>query len=271
MIKVSFLHAARVFMAMRECLVPDRRSEAQEEIVADLNTCLEQLISRSVEMESKIGVCMERAVCHMQCSKKESTPSGKARERARAKMYMEDKRRVQAELDKAQRSIHMLQQQIDSIVSSHTDMVIVDTMRQFNATAARLSLPNKVIEMENLGEELAERQSEVANFQDAMQGVSSACLPSGSIGDSDDLLMQELDAYMEEPTQVPAPAQLSEDWLPPVPAQTIKSVTTVVPQVSSQMKPPPLNIVHGGDDGDDYTSTLETKHIKRETSQALFF
>jgi len=187
-------------MALRECLVPDRRNEAQEEIVADLHTCLEQLIQRSIEMESKIGVCMQRAVAHMQFSKADPTSSGKLREKARAKMYMEDKRRIQAEYDKAQRSIHMLQQQIDNILSSHTDMVIVDTMRQFNATAARLSLPNKVREIENLGEELAERQSEVSNFQEAMQDVSNACMMPGSGTDegivSDDLLMQELEAYM---------------------------------------------------------------------------
>jgi hypothetical protein len=198
MMNVSFLHAARVYMALRECLIPDRRKEAQEEILADLHTCLEQLIQRTIEMESKIEVCMQRAVAHMQFSKTDPTSNGKLRERARAKMYMEDKRRIQAEYDKAQRSIHMLQQQIDNIVSSHTDMVIVDTMRQFNATAARLSLPNKVMEIENLGEELAERQNEVTSFQEAMQGVSNACCINGTDdgSSSEDLLMQELEAYM---------------------------------------------------------------------------
>lgn len=198
---MPFFNTAKLFMAMRECLIPDRRSEAQEEVIADLHTCLEQLIQRSTEMESKIDMCMQRAACHMKASKRETTMSAKNRELSRAKMYMEDKRRIQGEYDKTQKSIHMLQQQIDCIVSSHTDMVIVDTMRHFNATAARLSLPNKTAEVETLGEELTERQSEVTYFQEAMQGMSLA-MGGGSNGDdaalSDDLLMQELEDYMQQ-------------------------------------------------------------------------
>jgi hypothetical protein len=294
MMRVSFLHAARVFMAMRECLVPDKRKEAQEEIVADLNTCLEQLIQRSTEMEAKIAVCMERAVCHMQSSKREPTASGKTRERARAKMYMEDKRRIQMEYDKAQRSIHMLQQQIDSIVSSHTDMVIVDTMRQFNATAARLSLPNKVMEIENLGEELAERQHEVANFQEAMQGVSTACLPPSSMtGDepSDDLLMQELEEYMMEGCAQNSNAinnkedndeiSLMARQIPPVPIPTSTPISrnmataTSVPPMQSNM-PQPRFVLCEDDDREDVSgmpdsAPLEIPKRQREVSQALFF
>jgi hypothetical protein len=300
MMRVSFLHAARVFMAMRECLVPDNRKEAQEEIVADLNTCLEQLIQRSTEMEGKITVCMERAVCHMNSSKREPTTAGKTRERARAKMYMEDKRRIQAEFDKAQRSIHMLQQQIDSIVSSHTDMVIVDTMRQFNATATRLSLPNKVREIENLGEELAERQSEVANFQDAMQGVSAACLPPNMAGEesSDDLLMQELEAYMMDGDVVVAAVDDRSDTLvggnnqdnrvaltahliPQVPANLATTfprhdAATTVPLMKSRM--PQSRFVLCEDDDDDVSGGVVGDNVhavaqrrKPEASQELFF
>ena len=278
--RVSFLHAARIFMAMRECLVPDNRKEAQEEIVADLNTCLEQLIQRSTEMESKIGICMERAVCHMQSSKREPTVSGKTRERARAKMYMEDKRRIQAEYDKAQRSIHMLQQQIDSIVSSHTDMVIVDTMRQFNATAARLSLPNKVVEIENLGEELAERQTEVANFQEAMQGVSTACLPPGDES-SDDVLMQELEAYMMDGGGGDNDELLASIQIPPVPAANSatalgRNVATTVPPMKSKMPttaPPPSRFVLCEDDNNmvDTPLPLEKPRRQTEVSQELCF
>jgi len=300
--RVSFLHAARVFMAMRECLVPDNRKEAQEEIVADLNTCLEQLIQRSTEMEAKITVCMERAVCHMHSSKREPTAAGKTRERARAKMYMEDKRRIQAEFDKAQRSIHMLQQQIDSIVSSHTDMVIVDTMRQFNATATRLSLPNKVREIENLGEELAERQSEVANFQDAMQGVSAACLPPNMAGEesSDDNLMQELEAYMMDGDVVGAAAvddrgdtlvggnnqdnrvPLTAHLIPPVPANLATTfprhdAATTVPLMKSRMPQPRFVLCEDDDDdvsgvvvGDDNVHAVAQRR-KTEVSQELFF
>jgi hypothetical protein len=237
----------------------------------------------------------------MQSSKREPTASGKTRERARAKMYMEDKRRIQMEYDKAQRSIHMLQQQIDSIVSSHTDMVIVDTMRQFNATAARLSLPNKVMEIENLGEELAERQHEVANFQEAMQGVSTACLPPSSMtGDepSDDLLMQELEAYMMDGDVVVAAVDDRSDTLvggnnqdnrvaltahliPQVPANLATTfprhdAATTVPLMKSRM--PQSRFVLCEDDDDDVSGGVVGDNVhavaqrrKPEASQELFF
>jgi hypothetical protein len=193
-----FFNTANIFMAVRECLIPNRGNEAQEEVIADLNTCLEQLIQRSTDMEGRIDVYMKKAASHLKSSKKENTLSGKNRERSRAKMYMEDKRRVQAEYDKTQRSIHMLQQQIDCIISSHTDMVIVDTMRQFNATASRLSLPHKTKEIEGLGEELNERKEEICVFQDAMQEMSSALggIENNGEMDQDTLLMQELEDYI---------------------------------------------------------------------------
>ena len=184
-------------MAVRECLIPDRGSEAQEEVIADLNTCLEQLIQRSTDMESRIDMCMKKAACHLKSSKKENTTVGKNKELSRAKLYMEDKRRIQAEYDKTQRSIHMLQQQIDCIISSHTDMVIVDTMRQFNATAARLSLPNKTKEVEGLGEELSERKGEVSEFQEAMQEISRNAMGDSSNESDESLMMQELEDYLK--------------------------------------------------------------------------
>jgi hypothetical protein len=200
MFKHSFLHAARIFMSFRECLVTDRRREAQEEVVADLHSCLEQLMHRSTEMEDKIDLYMKRAVYHMQLSKREQTSNGKTRERARARMYLEDKKRIQTEYDKAQRSIHMLQQQIDSIVSSQVDMAIVDALRQFNANAAKLSLPTRAQEIEHLAEELAERQVEVSNFQEAISGVSSA-MEDSTIKEETDDLWAELEAYMSSPSE----------------------------------------------------------------------
>jgi len=145
----------------------------------------------------------------MQLSKREQASNGKNRERARARMYLEDKRRIQTEYDKAQRSIHMLQQQIDSIVSSQVDMAIVDALRQFNANAARLSLPTRAQEIEHLAEELAERQVEVSNFQEAISGVSSAMEDSTIKEESDDL-WAELEAYMSSPSEkvsVPSPSE----------------------------------------------------------------
>ena len=199
-----FLYIARAFMAIRECWVTDRRKETQEEVVADLHSCLEHLAYRCSEMESKIDKCTKRAVYHMNLSKKESTPAGIARERARAKMYMLDRVRLQKENDKALGSMHMMQQQIDSIVSSHVDMVIVDDMRGFNATAARMALPQKASEIEKLGECLAERQIEAKNIQDAMGAFNSAITgrDSDDCSDADLMLMQELDELLLSPDHI---------------------------------------------------------------------
>jgi chromosome segregation ATPase len=191
---------ARMYMSMRECWVTDRRREAQEEVVADLHSCLEQLTYRCTEMETKIEKCKQNAVYHMQLSKKESAPAAVTREKTRAAMYMQDRRRLQGEHDKALRSMHMLQQQIDSIVSSHVDMVIVDAMRGFNATAARMALPAKTQEIEKLSDSLADRHHEVQNLQEALGGVT--------FGADDDLnseesLMRELDELLEPAVKAP--------------------------------------------------------------------
>ena len=198
-----FLYMARAYMAMRECWVTDRRREAQEEVVADLHTCLEQLTFRCAEMETKIDKCKQRALYHMQLSKKEPTHVGANREKARAKMYMIDRLRLQKEYDKALGSQHMLQQQIDSIVSSHVDMVIVDAMRGFNTTAARMALPQKAAEIERLGESLAERHHEAQTIQQAMAGFSLSA--ENDDGDDDErLLMRELDDLLLSDSAAPA-------------------------------------------------------------------
>lgn len=196
-----FRHIARSYMALRECLVPNRKREAQEEVVADLHTCLEQLSQRTAELEARINQCAEKAMYHFQLSKKEQTGMARTRERQRAKMYMEDRRRVITEHDKALRMTHALQAQIDSIVSSHVDMMILETMRGYNATAASLAMPQRASEIERLGEELADRHSEVNALQDAISGVTIACGSSASdtfAGQEDDLLL-ELEALLYAP------------------------------------------------------------------------
>ena len=238
------LYAARIYMSVRECWLTDRRKEIQEEVVADLHSCLEQLTYRCTEMELKIEKCKQSALYHMQLSKKEAAPSGVARERARARMYMQDRQRLQSEHDKALRSMHMLQQQIDSIVSSHVDMVIVDAMRGFNATAARMALPQKTAEIEKLGESLADRNHEASSLQEAMSAFT--------IGDdeeltSDDYMMRELDALLDMPisprAQLPVPVAIEKAELPvpvaiekaelpvavPVPAVAIEKAELPVP------------------------------------------
>ena len=170
--------------------------EIQEEVVADLHSCLEQLTCRCTEMELKIEKLKQSALYHMQLSKRESTPPGVARERSRARMFMQDRLRIQSEHDKALRSMHMLQQQIDSIVSSHVDMVIVDAMRGYNATAARMGLAQKTAEIEKLGESLSDRNHEAATLQEAMSAFTTG---DDEHFTSDDMLMRELDDLLDAP------------------------------------------------------------------------
>jgi hypothetical protein len=208
-----FLYLARMYMSMRECWVTDRRREAQEEVVADLHSCLEQLTYRCTEMESKIEKCKQNAIYHMQLSKKESAPAAVAREKARAAMFMQDRRRLQGEHDKALRSMHMLQQQIDSIVSSHVDMVIVDAMRGFNTTAARMGLPAKTQEIEKLSDSLADRNTEVQNLQEALGGVTfGADFAEGST--NEDSLLRELDELMAPDSPPKSHLLISKEELP---------------------------------------------------------
>ena len=165
---------ACAWMALRDCLVPpsDRRREMQEVVVADLHTCLEQLQSRTLDMENKITRCGEQAMFHMQQAQKAgiSAPA-RQRDRQRAKTHMEERRRLQQQLDKATLMSVAIKKQIDSIVSSHMDMLIVDAMRGFNYAATNMALPQRSTEVEHLGEELVDRQGEVAAMQEAIMGI----------------------------------------------------------------------------------------------------
>ena len=217
-------------MSFRECLVPNmqRRREAQEEILADLHTCIEQLHARILDMETRIERCTQQAQFHALQAKRAASSVARtgchsvahARETQRAKMYLHDRRRIQAEHDKALRMAHMLQSHIDGLVSSHVDTMIVQTMRSFNTVAARLSMPSLTSQVETLSDELSDRNSELSALQEAMNSVASACAASaptpmsmdmdGALSADDAALMQELDALFadtsaaaEEPPQMP--------------------------------------------------------------------
>lgn len=165
---------ATMWMALRDCLVPpsDRRREMQEVVVADLHTCLEQLQSRALDMENKVTRCGEQAIFHMQQAQKAgiSAPA-RQRDRQRAKTHMEERRRLQQQLDKANLMSVAIKKQIDSIVSSHMDMLIVDAMRGFNHAATNMALPQRSAEVDQLGDQLADRQGEVAAMQEAILGI----------------------------------------------------------------------------------------------------
>lgn len=199
-----FRRLANAWMLLRDCVVPqsDRRREMQEIVVADLNTCLEQLQTRTLDMESKVTRCGEQALFHMHQSQRVSaTAPARQRDRQRAKGHMEERRRVQQQLDKASLMSVAIQKQIDSIVSSHMDMLIVDAMRGFNYAATNMALPQRATELDTLGDQLADRQSEVATMQDAIMGIGvsmnslNECSVSAAVED-DGELWRELDDLM---------------------------------------------------------------------------
>ena len=87
-----FRYFARTYMAMLECLAPPstRRREAQEEILADLNHCLEQLQGRIAEMESRIERCTEQAVVQARLARMPGKgTAARVRAEMRAKLFMQ--------------------------------------------------------------------------------------------------------------------------------------------------------------------------------------
>jgi hypothetical protein len=200
---------AQTYMTFLECFAPsqNRRREAQEELLADLNTCIEQLNERMLEMEHRIERSHEQAVQHARMAKRAPTAAARSRDEQRARMHLRDRKRIQVELDKAQRMLHMLESHIDGIVSSHVDTLIVQTMRSYNHTATRLAMPSLTGQVEDLAEELVERNRELSELQTALSGVASSSMmavggdPADSLdgaaaANSDGALMLELEALL---------------------------------------------------------------------------
>jgi hypothetical protein len=239
-----FRHFARTYMAVRECFAPvgHRRLEAQTEVLADLHSCLESLHTRVLEMEQRITKCKQQAVHHMLLSRREGTAMGRAREQQRAQLCMQDRRRVQGDHDKAMRMMHMLQTQIDSIVATNMDNIIVDTMRNYNLNAARLSMPARADQILHLGDELADRQSEIAALQEAISGVTTHYVPShaGTLAEAsnndEEGLLRELEALMSADEEQPVVHQPYR--FPSLPSTT-STTTTTTPSTPSTPTPTP--------------------------------
>jgi len=193
---------ARLFMSVRECFIKDHAQELQEETLADLHHCLDQLTDRNVEMEEKMNTCMQRAAVHLNASKASISPYESLREKSKAKQFLQEKRRLQLESDKLSKNIALVQQQIDTIISSQLNMSVVGAMKQFNFNATRLSIPTQTYDIENLEEQLAERASEISNMKQAMDKISGVLgdESQNQVDESD--LWQELDAFMGSHGQV---------------------------------------------------------------------
>ena len=200
-------YLARTYMTMLDCVAPtrNRRREAQEEILADLNTCSDQLQQRLGHMELRITRCTESAMVHARLAKK-APAAARGRELTRAKMFMQDRRRLQAEHEKGLRMSHLLQMQVDSIMSSHMDMMLVQTMRSYNSTATMLSMPNLTAQIEKLSDNLADRSHELQSLQDALNTISTSMTIDPGM-----LMMGEDDGGGDEQQQHHQHQGLSED------------------------------------------------------------
>lgn len=219
-----FHRMAKGWMLLRECMVPaaDRRREREEEVLANLYNCLEELQSRTQAMEGKVAQWGEQAMGHMRCSNHAPSAAVRQREKQKAKQCMEERRRVQAQLDKATLMRGTIQTHIDSIMSTHMDMLIVDAMRGFNYAASNLSLPERTEEVCALGGELSERQSEVVAMQDAIMGIGAsmaAISPSQTYAPDtsaeDEELWAELNALMRsDDDEQPASARRRPSSMP---------------------------------------------------------
>jgi hypothetical protein len=192
-----FRFFAQTYMAMRECMAPTPRLEAQTEVLADLHACIDNLKARRIELDARSERCRMEAVLHMKLVRSAPTAADRARENTLARMALEERRRVQAQREKAQRMYHMLQMQVDGIAAASMDNLIVDTMRAYNINAARMAMPARARQVSKLGDELSERQTELSALQEA---IASVTLVGGELeGDEDDeaQMMQELEALME--------------------------------------------------------------------------
>lgn len=225
-----FAHFARFFMAMRDCIVPQRSLEAQEEIVADLHSCLEQLNERLEDMETRIQNSTHGILVHGKSSQnKDLSIQERIRERSKAKQCLLEKRRVQCEYDKMQKNAFLIQNQIDAIVSSQLNMVVVDAMKQFSHNAEKLSLPSRTMELEALEEHLSDRTKEMMEFQEAMNNASNSFQITSfefkPDGDLDAELMQELNSYFDHSdTNDSPPVLIPEKVHSPICHQTVSEI-----------------------------------------------
>lgn len=193
---------ARVFMTVRECLITNHAQELQEETLADLHHCLDQLSDRHAEMDEKKNVCVQRAMAHFQSSKSMVSTFDSSRELTKAKQFLQEKRRLQMECEKIHNNILVIQQQIDAIISSQLNLSVVEAMKQFNVNAVKLSIPAQTYDIENLEEQLAERASEISGMRQAMDKMTCALSNDDSeMSDEADILV-ELQSYFSSDTDV---------------------------------------------------------------------
>lgn len=260
MLRLLWVNLSTLFVHFRECLVHTgrtrRSAQSSDEVVADLYTYQEQLNLKCGELEVKVKKCNERALFHRQRAEAEPSRNGKQREINRAKLYLQDKHRLQEDQDRTLRFMHLIRQQIDSLTSSQMDNIMLDAMHQYNSTAKRMGLPDKTKEIELLNGELQTRFQEVDELQRLLSESTEPYI-TGSMRpeDDDDELMLELDALSSQdvlvalesshdsPMRVIASVEVDDVTpapitLPPVPsAQRLRQRPVTAFTASNNMEP----------------------------------
>ena len=143
----------------------------------------------------------QHAAQHMRASRARGGAQG---ELLRAKMFMVDRRRLRAEHEKTLRMVHLLETQIDGIMASNVDAMVVQTMRSYNSTASQLAFPALTSQLEHLSDQLSDRTHEIGALQEALNYVANVTIPEADGGGMDDAsLMQELEALLLVDTTKP--------------------------------------------------------------------
>ena len=249
-----FTQFARIFMAMRDCIVPTRSYEAQEEIVADLHSCLEQLHERLENMETRIQNSTHGILVHGKASQNKLLPiQERIRERSKAKQCLLDKKRIQVEFDKMQKNAFLIQNQIDAIVSSQLNMVVVDAMKQFSYNASKMALPARTLELEALEEHLGDRSREMTDFQEAISNASNAFQTSTVTDFKSDSeleadLMHELQTYFDD-----TPTPLTTTTITDIPNKT-NSISENLNSISENLNSISENV------NEQHQPNLQVKH-----------
>jgi small nuclear ribonucleoprotein (snRNP)-like protein len=226
MMKELFLNFIHLFLNLKECMIKVKKTQSNEEVIADLHTYLEHLNKKCSDFEVRIHKCSQKALYHKL----------QERELNRAKLYLKDKLRLQNEQDKAMKFTHVIRQQIDSLTTSELDSIMVDAMRQYNMTATQMGLPDRTREIEELGNDLQERFSEVTQLQQILGDATDPSALASTMTfnskrsyeeDQEDLAL-ELEALgLVEDTKV-------EPVTKPVPAETRTEDTKGTAQVEEE-------------------------------------
>ena len=167
---------AHLFLALRECMLPSRPREQNEEVVARLHGYIENLEAEAAKMMAEADNAHSQATHFARLGQKETVPRMRAEHLHKARMYLSQRNRMQARHAKATNTIQLLQQQIDSVVSSHVDTLVIDAMKQYSMAASRLGLPDRAAEVHALHDDMQDHQSEMKELQDALQaGLSTIC------------------------------------------------------------------------------------------------